>query len=164
VGFRLPAALACIAVLLVAGCGDSGPNGDGRPAQRAPAPATPDATVIRRWADTLRAGDVEGAARLFGLPATIANGDAPQRLRTAAGILAFNASLPCGARLLRTRRREGYTIATFRLTERRGGDCGAGVGDIAATAFKLRAGRIVEWLRVPTSSPRAAPPPGSSTS
>jgi hypothetical protein len=164
VSFRLPAALALLAVLLLAGCGDSAPKRDRRPAHRAPAQALPDAKVIRRWADTLRAGDIEGAARLFGLPATVANGEQPQRLKTAAGILAFNASLPCGARLLRTRRREGYTIATFRLTERRGGDCGAGVGDIAATAFKLRAGRIVEWLRVPTSTGPTAPPPGSSTS
>ena len=151
-------------MLLVAGCGDSAPQDDRGPAHRAPPHASPDAKVIRRWADTLRAGDIEGAARLFGVPATVANGESPQRLTTAAGILAFNASLPCGAHLLRTRRREGYTIATFRLTERRGGDCGAGVGDIAATAFKLRAGRIVEWLRVPTSSGPTAPPPGSSTS
>jgi hypothetical protein len=120
--------------------------------------------VIRTWADTLRAGDVEAAARLFALPARVANGEPPLSLTTRAAVEAFNASLPCGARLVRTRRRGRYTIATFRLTERPGGDCGAGVGDIAATAFRLRGGKIVEWLRVRTSSdPAAPPPPGSST-
>jgi hypothetical protein len=165
-------ALLLAAAALLAGCDQSGPQDDlaakrGSPADRvAPgAGRASDASVIRRWAYTLRAGEVAGAARLFAVPATVANGDGPLRLTTHAAIEAFNASLPCGARLVRTRRKDRYTVATFRLTERPGGDCGAGVGDIAATAFRLRAGKIVEWLRVPTSSdPGGPPPPGSSTS
>ena len=120
--------------------------------------------MIRRWADTLRAGDIEGAARLFAVPVTVENGEPPRRLTTAAEVRAFNESLPCGARLVHTRRKRPYTIATFRLTERRGGHCGVGVGDPAATAFRLRAGKIVEWLRVPTPSAPTGPPPNTSTS
>ena len=164
---RRAVALVLLAPALAAGCGGSEPKASRAPAER-PAPAGPRsgaARVIGRWADTLRAGDVDGAARLFAVPATVANGEGPLRLTTHAAIEAFNASLPCGARLVRTRRRGRYTVATFRLTERPGGDCGAGVGDIAATAFRLRAGKIVEWLRVRTSSdPGGPPPPGTSTS
>jgi SnoaL-like domain len=142
-------AVALVAALL-AGCGEHRPPSD--------------AAVIRDWADTLRRGDVEGASRLFALPATVANGPPRQRLTTRAQVRAFNESLPCGARLLRTRRKGRYTVARFRLTERRGGDCGGGVGATAETAFRLRDGRIVEWLRVPTGDPPSGPPPGLSTS
>ena len=92
------------------------------------------------------------------------NGTPPRLLRSRAAVRAFNESLPCGARLLSTRRRDRYTIATFRLTERVGGDCGAGVGGTAATAFRLRGGKIVEWLRVPARGGPAGPPPKTSTS
>ena len=159
-------AAACgIAALLAvaAGCGGSGP--DRRSAVRHPAGARspssprsePDA-VIRRWSDSLRAGDVDAAARLFSLPATVANGTAPERLSSRAAIRDFNASLPCGARLLRTRREHAYTIATFRLTKRRGGDCGGGVGLTADTAFVVHRGRIREWLRLPDPDGGGPPP------
>jgi limonene-1,2-epoxide hydrolase len=150
------------------GCGDSATSSKGpAPAARPPAKTTArssDAQVIRRWADTLRAGDVEAAARLFAVPATVENGPPALRLTSPGDVVAFNESLPCGARLLRTRRRGRYTVATFRLTERVGGDCGTGVGDTAATAFRLRGGRIVEWRRVPTPARPAGPPPDTSTS
>ena len=102
-----------------------------------------------------------GATRLFGLPVIVENGTPPQVLTTRTAVRAFNESLPCGARLLSTRRRDRYTVATFRLTDRRGGACGAGVGDKAATAFRLRGGRIVEWLRVPIGAgePTVPSPP-----
>jgi hypothetical protein len=164
---RHAVALALVASLLSAGCGDSGPEAE-RPAPKGPVvegpPGRPgDAGVIRRWADTLRSGDLRGAARLFAVPATVANGEPPRSLTTADQVVAFNASLPCGARVVRTRRRGTYTVATFRLTERPGGDCGPGVGDIAATAFRLRRGKIVEWLRVPTSAEPGPPPRGTGT-
>jgi hypothetical protein len=166
---RRAAACGIAALLLIAaGCGDSGP--DRRSARRDPAGARrtsvprngPDA-VIRRWSDSLRAGDVEAASRLFSLPATVANGTAPERLSSRAAVRDFNASLPCGARLLRTRREHAYTIATFRLTKRRGGDCGGGVGLTADTAFVVHRGRIREWLRLPDPD-RDGPAPDTSTS
>ena len=126
--------------------------------------ARSDAQVIREWSDTLRRGDVAGAARLFAIPSEVANGTPPVRLATEAQARSFNESLPCGARLLGTRREKGYTVARFRLTERPGGDCGAGVGDTASTAFRVRDGRIVEWLRVPEDGSSEPPVPGSATS
>jgi limonene-1,2-epoxide hydrolase len=106
--------------------------------------------VVRRWADTLRRGDVDAAATFFAVPSLVANGGPPARLRTRAAILRFNRSLPCGARLVRAdRARRGFVIATFVLTERPGpGTCGSGTGATARTAFRVRDGRIVDWLRV----------------
>jgi hypothetical protein len=158
-----PLVLALALTGAATGCGDDSPSRSGRHARAATAPPEHrDAAIIRRWSKTLRAGDVEGAARLFAVPATVANGGAPQRLTTRAAIRVFNESLPCGARLLRSRHKSGYTIATFRLTERRGADCGTGVGSIAATAFVVHRGRILEWLRVPAGGD--GPAPDSSTS
>lgn len=147
--------LAAGAVLL-AGCGG---GSDSRPAQPA-AHATKgrDATIIRAWADALRGGRVSAASAYFGLPLVVENGAPRVRLTRRSQIRTFNASLPCGARLVSTRAHFGYTIATFRLTDRPGGDCGSGAGQTAATAFKIRAGKIVEWLRVP--GPGEGPGPG----
>ncbi|HKP91843.1 MAG TPA: hypothetical protein VJT75_17885 [Thermoleophilaceae bacterium] len=156
---------ATLAAVCVAGCDDEPAPAKPKhsPAARSAPAEHRDAAVIRRWSDTLRSGDVAGAARLFAVPATVANGGAPQRLTTRAAIRGFNESLPCGARLLRTRHRSGYTVATFRLTRRRGAECGRGVGAIAATAFVVHRGRIREWLRVPAGGGRR-PPPETSTS
>jgi hypothetical protein len=146
-----------VLVLGAIGCGG---GGSGKPE---PTPAPPqvqtnnDAQVIRRWSDLLRHGHVDSASALFAVPATVANGTPPLRLASRGEVLAFNESLPCGARLLSTVRRKQYTIGTFRLTGRPGGGCGTGTGEKAATAFRIERGRIVEWLRVPI--PREPPPP-----
>jgi hypothetical protein len=130
-------AAACVLV----SCGDDG-GAEGDSAPRAEA-------VIREWADTLRAGDVAGAAALFALPSVVSNGTEPFTLYTRAEARAFNESLPCGARLLRTSSSAGFTTAVFRLTERPGpGRCGSGTGGTARTTFVVRGGKIVEWRRV----------------
>lgn len=107
-----------------------------------------DEEVIREWVDTLRQGDVEAAGELFALPAVVANGTPPVALETRRDAVAFNRSLPCGARLIDTESAEGGTIGTFELTERPGGDCGAGVGELARTLFVIRDGQIAEWHRL----------------
>lgn len=147
-----------IAGLTLAGCGGGKDKG---PATTTTAPALPApvvapgvsrdaADVVRRWADTLRRGDVTAAAKFFAVPSFVANGGPPARLRTKAAILRFNRSLPCGARLVRAdRARHGFVIATFVLTERPGpGTCGSGTDSTARTAFRLRGGLITDWLRV----------------
>lgn len=166
-------ALAGAAAAGAAGCGGNdggGGSGDGRTApgpggasggapggQTAPGGASPgsgvdpsDVAVIRAWADTLRRGDVGGAARRFALPSAVANGTPPLKLTTRAQVEAFNRSLPCGAVLLRTEAGgNGLVVATFRLTERPGaGRCGAGTGRTAQTAFVIADGLITHWLRV----------------
>jgi hypothetical protein len=127
------------------------------PAEPSQQPAEQDAVVdqadvriVRAWADTLRRGDVRGAARYFALPSTVSNGTAPLRLETRAQARFFNRTLPCGAKLIGTEPApHGFFIATFRLTERPGrGECGTGTGETARTAFRVRDEHITDWLRV----------------
>jgi len=108
------------------------------------------ANIVRRWADTLRRGDVAAAAKFFAVPSFVANGGPPAHLTTHAAIIDFNRSLPCGARLVRAdRAHHGFVIATFVLTERPGpGTCGSGTGATARTAFRVKNGLITDWLRV----------------
>jgi hypothetical protein len=105
---------------------------------------------VRDWADTLRRGDVRGAARYFALPSVVANGTAPIKLTTPAEVRFFNRTLPCGAEVIGTEPApHGFFIVTFRLTERPGaGECGSGTGATARTAFRVRDERITDWLRV----------------
>ena len=143
--------------LAVGGCGGGGKDefAGPRPAQHAERDA-PD--VIRAWADTLRRGDVRGAARFFALPSIVSNGTPTVTLRTAADARAFNASLPCGARLIRTTSASRFTTAVFRLTERPGrGSCGTGTGLTARTTFVITNGKIREWRRVADNPPAAGP-------
>jgi hypothetical protein len=109
-----------------------------------------DVRIVRAWADTLRRGQIGRASGYFSLPTVVSNGTGPITLHTRADVRFFNETLPCGAVLIRTATGpRGFVIATFRLTERPGaGTCGSGVGQTAQTAFKIRAGRIVDWLRV----------------
>jgi len=104
--------------------------------------------VIRAWVDALRGGDVRRAASYFALPGVVENGTAPIRIETRREAQLFNRSLPCGARLLRAEAAGRFITATFRLTERPGGACGAGTGHTARTTFVIRDGKIVEWRRV----------------
>ena len=59
-------------------------------------------------------------------------------------------------------RRAGFVVATFRLTERPGeGECGTGTGNRVRTAFLIRRGKIVKWLRVADPEPPSEAPGGS---
>ena len=154
-----------LVALLAGGCfggDDKGPRAAAAPTATAgadesavPSPAaTPEAgakDVIRAWADTLRRGDVEGAAEYFAVPATVANGTPPLELESRAEVEVFNRTLPCGAQVIATEAApHGFVIATFRLTERPGkGRCGDGTGATARTALLVRDGHITDWLRVP---------------
>ena len=119
------------------------------------APTKAEKAVIRGWADALRAGHVAQAARFFAVPSVVSNAGPLLSLPSRAAAEAFNRGLPCGARLLETERgADSFVIATFRLTERPGrGSCETGTGALARTAFLIRDGRIVQWLRVPDPAP-----------
>jgi hypothetical protein len=147
--------LALLAALAVTACGE----GDGTtPSAEGTNGATPeigaadpdDVAVIAGWVETLAVGDVEGAARYFALPSIAENGPLVIRIRTLEDAVAFNESLPCGAKLISAETVGDFTAATFRLLERPGGDCGAGTGGTAATSFVIEDGKIVEWRRVGT--------------
>ncbi len=135
------------------------PAAQGTPGAAVPDPeATPEAgaeDVIRAWADTLRRGDVAGAAEYFALPSTVSNGTPPLKLQTRDEVEVFNRALPCGAVVVATENApHGFVIATFRLTERPGrGRCGSGTGATARTALLVRDGHITDWLRVPDGAP-----------
>ena len=164
-GMRPTLSLACAGcALALAACGGSGSGDDDRLKLTTPGvdeqrarPPDPvrevdeaDVRVVRAWADTLRRGDVRGAARYFALPSVVANGTAPIRLETRAEVRFFNRTLPCGAKVIGTETAaNGFFIATFRLTERPGpGSCGTGTGQTARAAFRVRDELITDWLRV----------------
>jgi hypothetical protein len=136
-------------VLVAAGCG----GGDDDPPPRPPPPAE---AVVRAWAADLRRGDVDAASGRFALPSLVANGGPVERLETRVQVRSFNASLPCGGRVVSTRRRGRFVVARFELTERPGGDCGGGTA-AATTAFDVRDGKIVRWIRMPERGEPPAP-------
>ena len=117
-----------------------------------------DVSVIRDWAQALSVGNLNKAASYFALPAIVENGTPPIRITDRAQAREFNELLPCGARLVGTSRHGAYLDATFRLTNRVGGDCGGGTGAIAATAFLIRDGKIAEWRRLPNPGGGQQPP------
>jgi limonene-1,2-epoxide hydrolase len=118
-----------------------------------------DVAVIKAWVDALRRGEVAKAASYFAIPSVVQNGGPPLRIDDRRSALLFNASLPCGARLVRAVRRTPFAIASFRLTERPGpGSCGPGAGELAKVAFRVRDAKIVQWRRVPSGR---APTPGT---
>jgi hypothetical protein len=113
-------------------------------------PTHNEVSVIRGWADALRAGHVAAASRFFAIPAVVADGTNPQRsLPDRDAVRQFNRGLPCGAKLVNTKRGQGsFVVATFVLTERPGpGECGTGVDQRVATIFLIEKHHIVQWLR-----------------
>jgi hypothetical protein len=115
-------------------------------------PTRTEVSVIRGWADALRAGHVDEASAFFAVPVVVADGTNPlRRLGDRNAIQNFNRGLPCGAKLVGTERgQDSLVVATFMLTERPGaGTCGTGVDHLAATAFLIEGHRIVKWLRAP---------------
>lgn len=141
----LLAGLLCVLALGACGGGD-GPGS----AHDIPGGAEPDdVRVIDDWARTLREGDIDGAARYFAIPSVAENGPTLIEIRDREDARLFNASLPCGAELVRAVPEGDFVVATFELTERPGpGSCGSGTGAAAQTAFVIEDGRIVEWRRV----------------
>ena len=144
---RLLAGLIVLGLAGIVGCGSSS-----KPDQATTirGDADPHAVqVIEKWADELRAGDVASASKRFAVPSVVQNGTAPLELTDRQQVVAFNSSLPCGAKLTDAVPSGRFVIATFVLTERPGfGECGNGVGETAKTAFVIQGGLITEWRRV----------------
>jgi hypothetical protein len=162
---RLAALVAGVSALALAGCGANGADVTETvsvPAAQAPRehdPAPDAATrVIRGWSDTLRHGDVDGAARYVALPSIvqIQPGGPAERITQRRQAVVFQTILPCGARLISAQVEGRYVNALFLLTERPGATCDA-PGATARTAFLIRRGRIVEWRRRPDEPGDARP-------
>lgn len=154
---RLVLPLLAVCALAVSACGNRD-DAPATPAAAKEAKLSADERVIRAWSDDLRRGDEDAAAARFALPAMVANGTPPVKVTTRELVRAFHDTLPCGAVLVAAEPHHGLTIAKFRLTERPGGNCGSGVGGYAATAFEIKDGRIVRWLRVEDPEPTAPGP------
>lgn len=151
-----------LGAIAVAGCGGSG-GGEPSTTSTGTANADPgDLKVIENWSSTLSEGDVKGAAAYFALPSTAQNGPLLVRMLTPGDAVAFNDSLPCGAEVITARTEGDFTTATFRLTDRPGGDCGAGAGGKASTSFQIENGKIVEWRRIDMPPSGSGPAPGDS--
>ncbi len=174
---RSPSAVAF--ALLVAGCGGGGGGQDtasratSTPTTRAPQtdPARPPASVpqkatgpadaasarvIRAWSRALRRGDVEGAARYFSLPSKFQNGTPVLTIDIPPERIAINEALPCGGIPVRLGSAGPFTIVTFKLVKRVGGDCGSAVGATARSAIRVADRHIREWYRLP-DEPSAQP-------
>jgi hypothetical protein len=100
--------------------------------------------VIEDWAAAVRRGDWGHAADLIARGAHVQTGPDVERLTTRNLALAWNISLPCGARVERIGGAKGYAIVRFRLMQRREGACGD-IGEVARTAIRVADGRIVGW-------------------
>jgi hypothetical protein len=130
--------------------------------RRATGPASPVAVrVVGAWTRSLRHGDVVAAATYFASGSLVQNASPVLVLRTAAQRREFNRSLPCGARPIRAGGAGRFTVVTFRLTERVGGDCRGAAGHLARCSIRVAKGRIVEWYRLPDPAGRRPPAPAA---
>lgn len=138
-------AVLCLSLALAACGGSSDSGGSGSDSTEADHEGV---QVIENWADTLSSGDEKGAAEFFAVPSVVSNGTPPITLTTDTQVLAFNQSLPCGAKLVKAVPDGDLIDATFRLKNRPGGDCGPGAGGLAGTAFEIKDGKITQWKRL----------------
>ncbi|HEX7300902.1 MAG TPA: hypothetical protein VF257_18030 [Solirubrobacteraceae bacterium] len=130
---------------------------------RATGPVTAESRrVINGWLSALRHGDVKRAAHYFALPSKFQNVTPVLTVDSEQERIAINLALPCGAKAIAMGGAGPYTIVTFRLTKRPGGDCGAGVGGTARGAIRVERHQITEWYRLPDrpgGQPEAPPAP-----
>jgi limonene-1,2-epoxide hydrolase len=116
-------------------------------------PADPVAAhVIRGWLRALRRGDIARAASYFAEPSKVQNATPVLTLDDQVERMAFNESFPCGAVATRIGSAGAFSVVTFRLTERVGGDCKGAAGHRAIGAIRVANRKIAEWyrLRLPT--------------
>jgi hypothetical protein len=171
---RAPLIIALLAAAALAGCGsdDSGLNYDLRtpPPYVGAVPVAPpgqkavdrkmtsrDAQryrpVIADWAAAVRRGNATKAAGFFDLPAIVYQpGHDALQVNTPQIAEAFNASLPCGAKLLGTNPDGRYVVATFVLVKSQAAPC-TGAGELARVGFVFGDTRhprqFTEWWQVP---------------
>ena len=142
-------AVLCALTLLV-GCAVPGRAGAAMATTPPRAVATTPAAmrvVVRTWSRLLNAGDNQGVARLFSLPAVFVQGQDAYRLRTYAQIAAWHAGLPCSGKIVSLSLNGRYATVVFRLGNRGQSTCDA-PGSLAAARFGIVRGKIVSWEQV----------------
>jgi hypothetical protein len=107
--------------------------------------------VVDSWSQAINGGDDEAAAKLFAKDAVVIQDGQRLTLATQADALAFNASLPCGAKVVGKKTDGNDVTTTFTLTRRPGHMCD-GTGESAVTVFTVSGGKITLWHQLPTGS------------
>jgi hypothetical protein len=113
--------------------------------------------VVHAWSDRLNAGDNNGVARLFAVPALLVQAPYEYRLTTRAEIAAWHAGLPCAGHVVSITFRGRNATAVFRLGNRKFSKCDA-PGKLAAARFTIVNGKIVMWEQVPVPQQRPKTP------
>ena len=133
--------LTVVSAALLGGCGGGGGD-SGAP--------TPD-DVVSSWSRALNAGDDDAAADLFAPGAVVIQAGRRTTLADHDDALAFNASLPCGSRIVKRTVEGDEVTATSTLTRRPGHMCDD-TGGTAVTVFRIEDGRITLWHELPSGS------------
>jgi len=116
--------------------------------------------TVRAWSDALNEGDNDAVARLFALPALIAQGDAIGEFRTYEQLAAWFSGLPCSGTIVSVSFDEpDAALAVFELGDRsETSPCDAPPGSKAAARFVFRDGKLIAWqqVQVPEEPPAAS--------
>ena len=104
------------------------------------------------WSQAINASDDEAAAKLFASDALVIQEGRQTRLTGPAEALAFNASLPCGGKIVKQSVAGNEVTATFTLTRRPGHMCD-GTGESAVAVFRISDGKITLWHQLPSRAP-----------
>ena len=129
--------LTAVSAVLLGGCGGSDAK-------------TPE-EVVSSWSQALNGGNDEAAADLFADGAVVIQAGQQQTLSDHEKAVAFNASLPCGAKLVEQSRNGNEVTATFTLTRRPGHMCDD-TGGAAVTVFTVEDGKITLWHQLPSGA------------
>ena len=114
------------------------------------APSDP-TKVVESWSQAINASDDDTAAGLFAPAAVVIQDGRRTTLNGKPEALAFNSSLPCGAKIVKTSSKGNEVTATFTLTRRPGHMCD-GTGESAVAVFRIDDGKITLWHQLPTSA------------
>ena len=110
--------------------------------------------VVASWSQAINAGDDEAAAKLFTPDALVIQDGSETHLAGEAEALAFNSSLPCGAKIVKQSVAGDEVTATFTLTRRPEHMCD-GTGESAVTVFRIKDGKIALWHQLPADAANA---------
>jgi len=149
-GFRLLLVVLASLVVLAPAAAVSAPN---RPVATSPKQMK---AIVREWSKRLNAGDNEGVAHLFSLPAIIVQNLA-FRFHTYAQLAEWHALLPCAGHITSIVVKGRFATAVFRLGNRKGSPCDA-PGTLAAARFEIVNGKIVTWEQVPVPAKKIPNP------
>jgi hypothetical protein len=107
--------------------------------------------VVHAWSNKLNAGDNQGVAHLFRLPAIVIQSYG-WKFTTYAQLAEWHSLLPCAGHIKSIQIRGRYATAVFRLADRRGSPCDA-PGALVAARFEIVGGKIASWQQVAVPEP-----------